>query len=939
MLKPVSILALDDAASSLGDAVQQRVAAACGVEDLVQVRAVTADAQLADLIESIHARRQAPDSPLRTRDDIGNRELILLLVSAAGPANTSVLEVAARVRQLYEMRRLAAFYTIEVLCLLPGLFAAKAEDYGTAYSLLRNASVEPQPFDAFWLLDATNAHRVKFGKLEESRDAYAEAIAGALTLEPEMSGALPGHDPRGMDPTFSSFGYAELFFSREVALQRIESRLAAELLRTKLLGGAPAIATMPQLAAKQFVVADAFSGPLARIGVDAGKSLFKRFQPKAHVGEKTRNAEEVIAAVRAELKVYRDGTHTANLQSLAAQGQQITNDFAALLSRVVDETLDRDDYPSAIRLLEALLDPMPDIRPDADIAPRNLVTELHTATAALDARLSFTPNTAVGDATRKRIRELNALLQDQQLVADTLTPLDNQADTRAADAVRAREEQFAAMKHEMGELTLRLPDVLFSEEHENNVTRNAARDAEAARLAAETELHEQQLRELFAQKPRAEQALREMLEERRSYLIRQIGWGSLGVAAAYAIPLALERTIVHWPILTGATLFVIYAVLRYAGDIAGRLRAAREHLERIRAGIETVDRAMTNAHNNELQFEYDVVHRRTTLSVLKKTRDLAKKTLDALRQRLRDLHAMADAFAERASSASIRSYGLAIAIVEDADIDAWYERTAADRKLLFVEFPELCLRRSQSFHISSDEVRQRVEAYAAQAFGSFRALTLGGAMRIAPEPALAQRLKRFGEYSAPLIEVRDDDLPAQQAMQRDSTLWIEPNDRELLALVQRRLPDAHVKPAPDPLRVRALTRVLHYPAYVLAQIDYYRAQYDPARFPESADAPDLLPADLVLTGPIRAAYEQILLARALGIAVLRDGESHLSAAQRLASADSATVREALNLELAPRLVIAGDVQRDLRELLRATPPLSAFDRTMVGTLLKRYETF
>lgn len=974
MLKPVSILALDDAAASLADAVQRRVAATSGLDELVQMRAVSSDAQLADVIESIHARRQSPDSALRAREDLGNRELVLLLVTAAGPANATAIETAAQLRRLYDMRRLAEFYTIEILCLLPGLFASTAADYGAAYSLLKSASVEPQPFDAFWLLDSTNANRVKFGRLDESMQAYAEAIAGALTHEPEMSGALPGHDPRGMDPTFSSFGYAELFFPRDVALQRIESRLAADLLRTQLLGGTSTIAIHPQLAAKQFVVADAFAVPLSRIGVESGQSLFKRFQPKTLVGEKTRDAEEVIAAVRAELRAYRESTHTANLHALATQAQQTSNDLSALLARVGDETLDHHHYAAAAQLLEALLDPMPDIRADAHVAPRNLVTEIQTATAALDQGVRFTPNTTASADARKRVRELDTLLQDQQLVAETLAPadivdeLDGEGVEQRLEAARAREAQFAAMKREKSELTLRLPQLLFAEERENNVARNAARDAEAARLAEQTATNEQQMRDLFAEKPRAEQTLRETLEERRAYISRQIGWCIFSVSAIYAIPFALGGLLgvpllrniyeagvanlsrVHWTLFVGVLLFAGYAYLRYLGDIGPRLRAALENIERIRADIDTVDKAKNNAHNAELQFEYDVAHRRATLSALRKLREVARQALDAMRERQRELLALAATLQARAEAASIHSGGLSIAVVDDADLDAWYERTAADRKLCFLEFAEACMTRSQSLHAALAEVQQRVATYAARAFDAFRQLTLAGAARIAPEAALAQRLKRFGEYGGPLVEVRDDDLPAQQAMQRDSTLWIDAGDRAFLSLVQRRLPDAHVKPATDALHVHALTRVLHYPAYALAQIDYYRAHYDAAHFATSANLPDLLPTELVLNGPLRTAYEQILLARALGIIQVRNdgqlarassnvvlGDTHLAAAQRLASADAATFREELEGELAPRLAVRDDVQRDLRELLKVVPPLSQFDRSMVGTLLKRLE--
>src|SRR5204863_230771 len=139
-------------------------------------------------------------------------------------------------------------------------------DYAAAYALLKTLSAEDdKPFDEVWLVDATNGKRVRFGATDAFLDVYADAIAGALTYEPEMSGALPGIHPRGMHPTFSSFGYASLVFPRDVALQRVQARFAAELVREKLLAGAHA--THVQLAAKQFVVADEFALPPSRLGI------------------------------------------------------------------------------------------------------------------------------------------------------------------------------------------------------------------------------------------------------------------------------------------------------------------------------------------------------------------------------------------------------------------------------------------------------------------------------------------------------------------------------------------------------------------------------------------------------------------------------------------------------------------------------------------------
>ncbi|HEX6159973.1 MAG TPA: hypothetical protein VF111_07390, partial [Thermoanaerobaculia bacterium] len=435
MRKPVSILALDAASAKLAGAVQQRVAAACGLEDLVQWRAL--DDDLPVTIASIHARRQAPGSPLRLRDDIGRRELVLLVASAH--ADVDVVRVAAEVRTLYDRRRFAAFYAIEVLLLLPDLFIDA--DRGAAYAQLRTLSgVDPKPFDEVWLLDARNANRVQFGTLADANDTYAEAVAASLLYEPELSGAMAAHHPRGTHPTFSTFGCAELVFPRDVAAQRLESRFAHELAGRLVAHNQPAVP--PPLAAKQYVAGDSFAAPITRIGADGGQSLFTRFQAKTLFNERTKSADELIAAVQNELRTHRDTVHLQNLERLARQAEETSRAHAALLTRTIDETLDRDGYEPAIAFAEALVDPLPDLRADA---PRNLVTEMHAATSVLDKRLNFLPNHAGSDAARKRIRELDQLLDAQQLLATTLAPVDTAGRTNAAERLAELQREKAGL--------------------------------------------------------------------------------------------------------------------------------------------------------------------------------------------------------------------------------------------------------------------------------------------------------------------------------------------------------------------------------------------------------------------------------------------------------------------------------------------------------------
>lgn len=929
MLKPVSILALDDLVAPLAFAVQQRVAAHHGLEDLVQARTVGDD--LAQTIQSIHAQRQRPDSPLRVRDDVSSRELILVMAAAAGPARTALVETTRRIREIYETRRHASFFSVELLCLLPETCGAMAaEDYAAAYALLKALSAEEaKPFDEVWLLDATNGRRVKFGALDTALATYADAIAGALTYEPEMSGALPGIHPRGMHPTFSSFGYASLVFPRETALQRVEPRFAAQLIWDRLLNGdTPSRA---QLAAKQFMAGDGVAMPLSRIGVEAGQSLFRRFQPKTQVNERTRSADELIAAVRGELQAFRDSTHLRNLETLARQGEQTRSELTALLARTVDEALDRDGYEAALALLDALLDPLPELRAEAELAPRNLVTEMRSATSALDTRLRLAPDTAASDAARKRVRALETLIADQQLVADT---------TAASGAASQLEE----MEREKASLLAHIPELLFAEERENNAARSAARDEEAARLAVETEASEQALRELFAQLPGAEQALRDALETRKTWLWRQLFTAAAGIAAFYAIPFLFD---VLWPNLanitssaiTAAGAFTVVTAFRYFTRIVPLVRDARERLARLRSHIATADAAKNVAHNAELQFEYDVTHRRTTLRVLREVHQVAGETALAVRTRKQALEELAATFVP----VSIAASGLSLVVVEDAEVDAWYERTVDDRKPFVREFP---IGRAQSRHLPLEEVRQRITSHAAAAFAEFRKLTLAGAASSVANPEkLAQRLKRFTDTAAPLIELRDDDLPAQRVMQRDCTLWIDTTDAHWLAALQRRFPDAQVKPS-DALGVHALTRVLHYPGYVLGQIDYYRVQYEAANVPDGADDADLVPPDLLIGASVCDAYERVLLARATGVLAggengvllfpdLVLGDSNLTAARTLAAPESESVRAQLETALAPRLEIAGDVRRNLRQF-RDSSPLTPLDRNVLNVLLKRY---
>ncbi|HEV2721564.1 MAG TPA: hypothetical protein VG323_16195, partial [Thermoanaerobaculia bacterium] len=456
-----------------------------------------------------------------------------------------------------------------------------------------------------------------------------------------------------------------------------------------------------------------------------------------------------------------------------------------------------------------------------------------------------------------------------------------------------------------------------------------AREAEAGRLAAESDAKEQQLRELFAQKPRAEHALREALETRRAWLWRRLGFAAGGVAAIVAVKIAFDLQ-VKWPLAAFLILFGAFAAFKYATEIAPRVRSARETLARLLTQIDVTDKAKNAAYNDELQFEHDMAHRRATLGVLRRVREAAEETLHDLGPRREALEQLAAA----TPSAPVTAVGLAIAIVDEAEVDAWYERTAEDRKPFVRDFP---VSRSASRHLSLNELRAQVATHADAALAPFRALTIAtAAANVATNTNLIRRLKRAADLAAPLIELRDDDVEAQKSIQRDATLWAQESDVVWLRQLHERFAEAQTKASADPLRVHVMTRVLHYPAYVIGQIDYLRTQYEAAANREAEAFPDLLPPDLAVTGALRAAYEQVLLCRAVGISTATLGDTPLAAAKRLAAADAAALRRAIADALAPRLTMASDVARELRSL-REGNALTQLDRGIVDALVKRYD--
>jgi hypothetical protein len=1014
MLKPIGILALDAASAAFAAAAEKAVERRTGIRDLVQVRALapsgyTADVasipadgaatlppenDLAAALMSIQERWQAPDSAVRSleaRRPSSARsksvELVLIMLSSAGPGREIAIELARQVRRLYLTLLGNHTCTCELLCLLPDLFDAPgAGEYASTYSFLKllshvngSATDGKRLLDYVWLMASGNDSRIKFGKLRENQTFYAEALAGFLTHEAEMSGPAPGtFRPRGVDATFSAFGYAHLVFPRATLMTRLESNLAGDLIERELLANdvnaSPAVA---QSLAKKLVGSDEFTSRANRLDVVSGQSVSREFQPKVDIT----NAEEIITALGRARKAYNDKDLVEKQRLLAEHADQTRTELIEILSRNVDDHADQKNFATSERFLEALIDPFPNVNWSSAARPaRNLMTELATAQEALDKRIDVEPNVTETNAKQKRIEELRALLSDQKLATETIAAAHHREEDAMEDsqvrsidpeeAQKQRADAIAASEKELSDIRASLSAAKFAEDQENSVLRTSGKETMRARLAKETASQEGSLRELFAERPQAVASLREALRLKKAFLDKHI---KLRPGAFLAIVIALlilgkamnfapANAFLAWLgsdllrtaliVLAMAAIYGAVIWLKYVAEIAATVREAREWNQRLEREIPAARDRIQAAHAEELQFEYDVSLRETKVKVLRRLQQEAKKQLENLRRRMQELEALRREFSIAHAAATIQGSDVNIPIVVDAEVDGYYVQTAGERETAVRDFLRAGLKRSAARVQPIGAVRQRVESYAAEAFASLRQSTLSqvltGSPRIASDAELTRRLIRFADFGSPLIELGEVDTPAEDAMQRDTTFWIDRDEGPVSGLLRNRFGMAEIKAGGDALNAYVISRALHFPAYVMGQIWYYRAQYMAAPDPQTAALPDLMPMEYVLTGAVRAAYERLFIADVLGVVQKRAdgkltmgsqpdpiGESYEAAAHRLASADGELLRGEMERAIGPRFAVNDSMVASLRAL-HDRRDLTALDKQVIDGLVRQF---
>jgi hypothetical protein len=965
--------------------------------------------------ESLQAARRAGV-------EIVPHQMFYLLITAADPfVGGLVLEIAKLIRWLYATRFGQDVYTLRAVVLLPGLFVHPSdEDFSSAYALLKRLDdgtrqqifVTPQiklpPFDDCWLMDSRNAFGLELGTLSNNLETYSDALAGFITAEPEMSGALPGtHKVRGMSPSFSAFGYGELFFPAEVALVRLSSILAQEILAKAFLaeGVDRPISRYRKilLAAKQFVLKTSFTSLVESLEREAGRLIWREFSPRTSPRDAV--AREFVAELgRAAERFDRESLLQAK-NSLVTRAEDVMAQLCMLLDSELDFRCDAgsDGMIEAIEFIDTLIDPA--IAVHLNLLgdwPRNLITEQRAIAAGLDTRLGLTSDTKRTAELLGRLESLYSQLVTLRSVSRSLPNAEGKevgaqdpslAD-QVAEEVPAQEGQIQgeekSRKRHYGQHEI-LKDIETHEE-QVRITCEAYRQAvleEDTRIgqgrhAGITKIREDKRQGVGAaevaliatsdQLEKARLVLEDWLEIRRHFLnhyaliypgvIALLAFGIPALLAIGDIGPMRKLGIWLWENLSDVSFWIVLIAVVYFGWVLARfivkinppVLKARTEVESLDQAFQAAGARLRQAHNDKLRFEYDLYAHDLRVEIVAHLISAAWQRASELRKVLADLAEARTVFAEQYQKAVPASSPTRRSVVRSDDIDSYYKLSVRDLDFEAREFTRQEVSRSQARRMKSEELREKLRAFALSRFSDLMDLSIQDILLRNSDFVSSNeadlRLRDLNNISAPLIQLREIDSNRDAFSQFDLTIWTSEKGEELLTRFRRYCPGATARTGNDKRTLQALSRHRYFPGYFLGQIEFYRDRYEHDNHKEALLLPDLIPPEFGLTGEVRRAYEQLLLAIALGI-VLRQPNGEYILANRIAEPlgkNRTTIAEKLATDFAFQPVYAevctnvairlrneeSLVFQKLIQLLDSLTDLGNPEREILESLARRY---
>ncbi|MEH2069872.1 MAG: hypothetical protein V7K47_17215 [Nostoc sp.] len=842
------------------------------------------------LIDVIKGGTQSKEAQAAKRQgvEISSSHQIYLMLSVSNHFSRAVVfELVRLMRWLFTKYFTDIPHSLEALLLLPGLFAeATTADYSAAYALLREldykmtsgvaigASHKAPPFDNCWLMDE------RIGGLRDNLLSYADAFAGFLTVEPESNSLLIGTQKvRGKIPAYSAFGYAELFYPGETAINRLSAALAADIVMEQFLPKAEFTLEANRkslLDAKEFVLSEDFSNAFLQLERDNGKPVWQDFNPRMEI--RAGMSQEYGMELQRAYRQFENKELLSYKRTLENCCKQVQTALTTFLDRSINRYVDATPrgLHEGVRLLNILTYLYLELQTDSiGDRSRNLVTELRAAEAFLDSRLQVIIDK---ETTQNLFNQVFSLKLRRQQLQDALAEGNSQELLQEIQAIQeqletAIAEYRQALNAEIEQARQIRPQAIARAREQAQAAINVAQNHLTA-IENQLETATDNLNELLAEENRF----------RSQYLVIYPTLVTVGLFALLILTGIFSQSTLWvflqqiWANLISYLLWIAVTILTYLGivwlkystNIRDRIQKVQKQIQRLESSLKATAVELRRSYNEQLKLEYDLYAQNLRVEALNHLIKIAKQKFESLRQTLSNFSEVYNNLVAQRNQATTYFSEIKLTVFTDTDIDAYYQSFLT--KLPTEKFTQEQVSRSQSWKISAEEFQNKLMCFARQQFEKLHNLSIGEVLKqsdlITPSTATL-RLNQLYDRANLLLRLQDIDANLNPTSQREMTLWVGAKDKEqIFGLYSRLSRSLTALLAEDEQRLSILTTSLGFPAYFLSQIEFYRDCYERTQgeqIEQEEFFPDLIPEEIGSSRELKLAYQTLLLAIALGI--------------------------------------------------------------------------
>lgn len=863
--------------------------------------------------------------------EIAQKRMVYLVLSSVDRvASGVIIEFGKLIRWLFVTRFPQELYDLHAVVLLPNLFEnATQSHFAAAYgllkkldhSLLSGLTITPvrkmPPFDGCWLIDGINARGEKVGTLAEQLESYSDAFTGFLTAEPEMSGALVGtRTSRGKVPAYSIFGHGEIYFPVDVAVKRLSSALARDIIDHAFLNDDTEQADLQRkmlLVTKQFVLGIEYRSTIDALETEKGAPIW---QDLPRINEL--QAESDVHQYLAEQQRLHTKFETESLpkfkQALLARSETSLRDLVRLLDAEIDRRIDQT--PGGFREALALLRWFVDYRiaVNANILaerPQNFFTDLLAAEAILDTKLGVEPDWSKTELLLKQVNELNNRLADLENTllimksrAVDQSPAEEtngaSAENDATDPLRSEYRNFLLEREqtrsEIASASATYVRELIAEERAADELRYEAKDQARTNCAQAVADAEQEIIRTGESLRRSRVDLDEKQQQRYQFLVRYFIVYPMAaalllvlpvLASVFGISLAASLVGLLWAssfgfVLMTITILTVYAaavLYSFVNGINRTVSSARDEVHSLELRLKATHVRLLDARNRQLRLEYDIYAQSLRVETLNKLIEITRQRSTEIENTEKELRECRAKFAaEHQATLPATSY-MRRPVLSAEQIDEFYRKSITNVETESQTFIDEHVPRSRVRRIGITDFADNLLEFASSRFKALSSLTIQDVLLRSPdlmtEDQASLRLDELDRAATPLLLLSEMDLNDDSFGQKDVTIWAGATDTtELLQRYRRINSITTIRPSDNQYSLRALTRCLNFPAFYLSQIEFYRSCYDRLGESDGANLPDVIPDELTVSTDFRRAYECVVIGIAMGLISSTGDDEH-----------------------------------------------------------------